>query len=762
MIRKYGVKFPDDYDDARIERHMIRNGGFWKQNGKEYGLGLFQHFKNYWSLLWPDDSQTRWTDLILKELLENQFLGIVGPASSWKTSTVARISLMDWSCFPDCTMVVMSSTDMEGLRSRVYGECSKMWGQAYSRFEWWPGFPVDYRCVIANEDIDEDDVRDVRNGIIGVPNKTSDGKVQGMGKFAGRKNTRVWAIADETQFCFPAGTLVDTVRGPRPIESISVGDEVYNLSGTGRVAATGSRKTNRLVVVNFENGRQVACTPEHPFYTQHGWIKAEALGPVHYCLSPWSSENPKPEWAESRGDWVWSVVSWILTGEDVAVYNLSVDGHPSYSVNGFLVHNCERSFLDAQNNLINNGPLLLPGLIRNPDGSPLLDSFGKEKPLRGYRAVFIGNPNPTRPENCLHLVCEPEGGWNSVPDDCKTKVWNAKQVPNNVVKCRVINLDGADSPNNDFPGDTPKWPQLINSKTIARYPKDSEAYWTQGRGMVKLGIAGLKIITRELCDQFHAFDGVTWDGAEKPKKIGMLDAAYGGVGGDRCACGWLEFGKCVDGVDRIFIHPYVEVPITIRDDMIPEDQIANFVKKKMTEVGVEPEDFFFDGRGSMAISLARIWSPMVNTVEFGGSPTERIAGPDLYIDDKDTGERRLKTAKEHYSKFVSELWWSWRYCIESNQIRGLQLDVVMDAAPREWSKAKGDKIEIESKRDMKKRTGCSPDLADMVAVGIEGARRRGFQIARLGAVEKKPRAIDLQRLAEEHSDFLSKRMLVNA
>lgn len=623
MIRKYGVKFPDDYDDARIERHMIRNGGFWKQNGKEYGLGLFQHFKNYWSLLWPDDSQTRWTDLILKELLENQFLGIVGPASSWKTSTVARISLMDWSCFPDCTMVVMSSTDMEGLRSRVYGECSKMWGQAYSRFEWWPGFPVDYRCVIANEDIDEDDVRDVRNGIIGVPNKTSDGKVQGMGKFAGRKNTRVWAIADETQFC-------------------------------------------------------------------------------------------------------------------------------------------ERSFLDAQNNLINNGPLLLPGLIRNPDGSPLLDSFGKEKPLRGYRAVFIGNPNPTRPENCLHLVCEPEGGWNSVPDDCKTKVWNAKQVPNNVVKCRVINLDGADSPNNDFPGDTPKWPQLINSKTIARYPKDSEAYWTQGRGMVKLGIAGLKIITRELCDQFHAFDGVTWDGAQKPKKIGMLDAAYGGVGGDRCACGWLEFGKCVDGVDRIFIHPYVEVPITIRDDMIPEDQIANFVKKKMTEVGVEPEDFFFDGRGSMAISLARIWSPMVNTVEFGGSPTERIAGPDLYIDDKDTGERRLKTAKEHYSKFVSELWWSWRYCIESNQIRGLQLDVVMDAAPREWSKAKGDKIEIESKRDMKKRTGCSPDLADMVAVGIEGARRRGFQIARLGAVEKKPKAIDLQRLAEEHNDFLSKRMLVNA
>jgi hypothetical protein len=40
-------------------------------------------------------------------------------------------------------------------------------------------------------------------------------------------------------------------------------------------------------------------------------------------------------------------------------------------------------------------------------------------------------------------------------------------------------------------------------------------------------------------------------------------------------------------------------------------------------------------------------------------------------------------------------------------------------------------MEAEPKDVMKKRTGCSPDLADMFATGLEGARRRGFVIGTL-------------------------------
>jgi len=580
---KYDLHWPDDDDDAQIEAAMLRKGGQWTRNGVTYGHGLVFHFKQYWSALWPEDSQTWWTDLILKEVLENQFVSIVGPGSSWKTGTMARLALMDWSLFPECTTVIMSSTDMEGLRARIYGEASKMWTLARERFEWFPGHVIDHKCVITNDDVEDDNARDLRNSIVGVPCKTSTGKFIGMGKYAGRKNRRVWCIADESQFM-------------------------------------------------------------------------------------------------------------------------------------------ERSFLDAQDNLVSNGSNLVPGTIYDPKNA----EYGQ--PLRGYKCVFIGNTNPTRPDNPLHLVSEPEGGFGSIPEDGKTKVWDCKKLPDHPVKCRCVNLDALDSPNSVYPDNAPRWDNLAGRHKLKLYTEGSESYWSQGRGVFKFGLAAFKIITREVCEQFHAFEGVTWRGTERTL-IGMLDAAYGAVGGDRCALGWLEFGECIDGVIRILLHPGWTVPVKIDPKQIPEDQIAMFTKDKMEEAGVLPSNFFFDGRGSMAMSFARIWSPQVNSIEFGGRPTDRIVDGEFLREEN--GRQREKKACEHYSKFVSELWWSWRYAVEADQIRGLTLDLVMDASPREWKKVAGDKKEIESKRDMKKRTGVSPDLADMFVAGLEGARRRGFTIKRL-------------------------------
>ena len=50
---------------------------------------------------------------------------------------------------------------------------------------------------------------------------------------------------------------------------------------------------------------------------------------------------------------------------------------------------------------------------------------------------------------------------------------------------------------------------------------------------------------------------------------------------------------------------------------------------------------------------------------------------------------------------------------------------------REWDRVKDDKIELETKKDMKERTGRSPDLADWCAGIVEMARRKGFQISKL-------------------------------
>mgnify|MGYP001187798842 FL=1 len=597
---------------VQIERLMCQHGGKYLLNGKIYGNGALFHLKKYWETLWPEDSQTWWTDLIMSTVIDNVFTSVVGPASSWKSSTVGRMALMDWSLYPSCTSVIMSSTTKEGVRSRIFGEVTMLWKRAKERHAWFPGFPVDSQTVITEANVEEERARDIRNSILGLATKNSSGTFVGYGSYAGRKNRRVWCIGDEFQ-----------------------------------------------------------------------WMTLAVLG--------------------------------------------------------------------AQDNLISNddGSGIFGG-VYPPDHA---DPYERGKPRRHYRCVFVGNTNPSVRDNPLDIVSEPEAGWNSIEEATeekgKTQVWQCKQHPKHPVKCVCVNLDGMDSPNSPYPVDKPRWPHLAGPHKLKKYLPGSESYWSNGRGRFKFGLDQFKIITRDVCEQFHAFDDCHWDGP--PTKIGALDAAYGGNDADRCALGWFEFGNCPDGKMRLKFRELWLVPVTIRNDMIPEDQISLFCKTKMEQVGVLPTHFFFDGRGTLAVSLARIWSPEVNVLEFGGSCTNRPAGPDLFIEDKATGLRRLQTAEEAFSKFVSELWFSTRYVVESDQMRGISMDIVLDAQPREWRKVRGDRKEIETKKELKERTGISPDLADMWVTGVEGARRKGFAISNLGAVSGGPSQLDKWLKRQEKS-----------
>jgi len=132
----------------------------------------------------------------------------------------------------------------------------------------------------------------------------------------------------------------------------------------------------------------------------------------------------------------------------------------------------------------------------------------------------------------------------------------------------------------------------------------------------------------------------------------------------------------------------------------------------------------------LGTSLSRIWSSQCNPVEFGGSATKRPVTSDFYIVDKTTNQKRLKRCDEHYLKFVTELWYSLRYAIEADQVRGLPTDVMDELCMRNWEDVNGKKC-LETKEDMKERTRKSPDLGDWAAICLEGARRRGFQIAKL-------------------------------
>lgn len=79
-------------------------------------------------------------------------------------------------------------------------------------------------------------------------------------------------IIDE---CFPAGTKISTPRGELPIEILERGDIINSSWGPMPVTKVFQRSTDRMVRLHFEDGTHVDCTPEHPFATDRGWVKAE-------------------------------------------------------------------------------------------------------------------------------------------------------------------------------------------------------------------------------------------------------------------------------------------------------------------------------------------------------------------------------------------------------------------------------------------------------------------------------------------------------
>ncbi|HEU4344050.1 MAG TPA: hypothetical protein VFU31_21050 [Candidatus Binatia bacterium] len=567
---RYGALWADD-DTIEIEKSCIAKGGYWRDgNGTLCGKGLFHHYKELWKIWWPEDDEHRWADLILKNYLENQYLTVMGAASSSKTYTVAKIGLTDYACFPDETLTLISSTDVRGLELRVWGALKSLWERAFEHDEHFPGTVIDYLHAVSTQQAGSGQVRDLRQGMICIPCLSDRGQFKGLGRYAGAKNNRVRLFADECQFM-------------------------------------------------------------------------------------------------------------------------------------------SSSFLGAIANLRNN-----------PD----------------FKAVFLGNPLGLG--DPLDIVAEPECGWHKHPIPEKTSVWKTRKF-----RGACVNLIGTDSPNFDHPGEI-RFPYLTRPDTIEAtlrdYGPNSAEFWSQCKGARITGLIARKVITADLCKQHGAEREPEWLGTMRTK-VYAIDAAYGNVGGDRCVAGHIEFGPDPEGNLILYVPRQKIIPIEIGNGVTPEDQIATWVRDDCISLDIPPENVFHDatGRGSLGTSFGRLWSPKVNPVEFGGSASARPVTNDTFMIDPRTGEKRLVLCHEKYANFVTELWYSVRYTIEAGQMRGLPPDVMEEGCLREWVECRGNKIQVEPKKDMKERVGRSPDLFDWLATAIEGARRLGFQISRMiGVFESDP------------------------
>lgn len=377
------------------------------------------------------------------------------------------------------------------------------------------------------------------------------------------------------------------------------------------------------------------------------------------------------------------------------------------------------------------------------------------------RLKIIGSGNAWHnPDDALGIAAEPKNGWNSIPEPDVTTVWETR-----FMNAKCVNLVGTDSPNFSVKnGEKEPYPGLIGWKLYNRivhdYGETSPEFYTQVKGVMKLSLAHSRVITRDICRQHHASDKVVWKGGGLTRVLGV-DPAYGG--GDRCTSLALEFGPGLpqeSGVigevpkEPILIRvlAYRTIPINAkRTDISPEDQIANGVEEDLRKWGIPNENCFYDafGKGTVGFAFARKFgsnSPI--PVDSGGRPSSRPVRMDLYVWDEGKRQKRHKRCDEEYSKFVTEMWFSVRQCIESEQLRELPDEIMLEGCMREYKIVNGNRKEVEPKDELRERLGKSPDLFDVLAVALEGARQRGFAIERLGDKVDEEDGEALQWLAE--------------
>lgn len=205
-ITRYGWQWPSTMSELDIEFQAIRWGGVWRalNTSTWVGNGLFYHYKRAMSLLWPEDDHHRWSDLMLEKYLEERLTVIMGARDSSKTFTMSKICLIDYWVFPDETLILMTSTTVQGLELRIWGSIKDLWRRARERYPSLAGNVVDAKHGLFTDDIsdEETEVRVMGKGIIGIPLLTSQNEYQGMAlkNFAGIKQKRRRLIGDELQF----------------------------------------------------------------------------------------------------------------------------------------------------------------------------------------------------------------------------------------------------------------------------------------------------------------------------------------------------------------------------------------------------------------------------------------------------------------------------------------------------------------------------------------------------------------------------------
>lgn len=310
------------------------------------------------------------------------------------------------------------------------------------------------------------------------------------------------------------------------------------------------------------------------------------------------------------------------------------------------------------------------------------------------------------------IFAEPLEGYDSV--SVEDEEWETRRG-------WCLHFDGMKSPN--IIGGKDEWP-IYGSKQLAAHRKDlgenTANFWRMCRSWeAPIGFENVIYSESDLAVG-RASEEPIWYG--DVTRMAGADPSYTN-GGDRFILSLGKLGLDNTGKWVLFYDRFIPLfeDVRIAKERTRAFQMADQIIKHCTSYGIIPVNFGIDvtaGGGSVADVIEEVWGPGIHRVDFSGAATDRLVSM-----------HNTKTARDLYWNRVSELWYVGLEFLKCSQLKGIKLDQAREIKARMYETIKGAdglRIRVESKKDMKKRLGFSPDIADAGFVMLDVARQNGF------------------------------------
>jgi hypothetical protein len=291
----YGLNFPTQ-DQKAIE--------FWCfANDPPLGLGRYQHLRNAIDLTWNKHVPNTyiwndWSEWMQRTFAENPWCTVTGPAASWKTTSAGIYALSKYYSSPSNTVIIVTSTTLDGLRRRVWKEISH-----FHRLRPLFGHMVQSKnCIQFKKGNDN-------AGIFGLA--TDKGEIdKAIGKIIGFHAPNMVVIVDEMPYTPEAivEACVNLETGAKSFQFIGLGNADDMLDPHGRMSEpvagwdsvdveTDSWKTRRGVCIHLDGLKSPNITDKTKNYP--GLL---TQGDIETTTDVYGVDSPQ-FWQMRRGFW---------------------------------------------------------------------------------------------------------------------------------------------------------------------------------------------------------------------------------------------------------------------------------------------------------------------------------------------------------------------------------------------------------------------------------------------------------------------------